>query len=89
MKNKVTEFFRCDCASTEHQFVIDYWDGDDELIVSVHLNPLEPWYKRVWMAVRYVFGYTSCYGSFQEVILQRDQVDRLISVLNQRQTGKK
>jgi hypothetical protein len=41
------------------------------------------------MAVRYVFGYTSRYGSFQEVILQRDQVDRLISVLNQRQTGKK
>ena len=92
--NKVTEFFRCDCHSPEHQFVIDYWTDDKpeeaELYISIHLTPLYPWYKRAWLAVKYAFGYTSSLGHFQEVVLRQPEVKRLITVLQRRHnTGKK
>ena len=61
----------CDCASAEHQMVLRYDDDKDlgrMVFVEIHLVPLV-WYKRLWMGIKYIFGYKCCYGNFEEMIL--------------------
>lgn len=56
---------RCSCGdNTEHcvhisQFDLTQEHGDDKLgqcLVSMRLNPFLKWYKRVWVALKYIFG---------------------------------
>ena len=56
---------RCSCGdNTEHcdhisQFDLTQEHGDDKLgqcLVSMRLNPFLKWYKRVWVALKYIFS---------------------------------
>lgn len=61
----------CDCSSAEHQMVLRFDDDKDlgrMVYVEIHLVPLV-WYKRLWMGIKYIFGYKCCYGNFEEMIL--------------------
>jgi hypothetical protein len=65
------ELIICDCESTEHQMVLRYDDDKDlgrMVYVEIHLVPLV-WYKRMWMGIKYIFGYKCKYGNFEEMIL--------------------
>ena len=68
MKN---EIIICDCSSAEHQLVLHYDDDKDlgrQVFVEMHLVPLV-WYKRLWLGIKYIFGYKCKYGNFEEMIL--------------------
>jgi hypothetical protein len=67
--------------STEHivKFHLDLDDGD--LCLDFHLSNYQNWYKRAWVAIKYVFGYKSKYGDFDEIILKDEDVDRLMELL--------
>jgi len=61
----------CDCSSAEHQLVLRYDDDKDlgrQVFVEIHLVPLV-WYKRLWLGIKYIFGYKCKYGNFEEMIL--------------------
>lgn len=77
------EYFECVCTSNEHTLRISYFDGEDfdELYVSIHLNPIWPWYKRVYHAIRYIFGYHCKYGHFEEASLGPTTAKRLRDLL--------
>lgn len=65
------EILICDCSSAEHQMVLRFDDDKDldrMVYVEIHLVPLV-WYKRLWMGIKYIFGYKCCYGNFEEMIL--------------------
>lgn len=65
------EIIICDCASAEHQLVLRFDDDKDsgrQVFVEMHLVPLV-WYKRLWLGIKYIFGYKCKYGNFEEVIL--------------------
>lgn len=65
------EILICDCSSVEHQMVLRFDDDKDlgrQVFVEMHLVPLV-WYKRLWLGIKYIFGYKCCYGNFEEVIL--------------------
>lgn len=65
------ELIICDCGSAEHQMVLHYDDDKDlgrQVFVEIHLVPLV-WYKRLWLGLKYIFGYKCCYGNFEEMIL--------------------
>lgn len=55
-------YAECVCHDAGHvtRFILD--KKYDEILVEVQLNPYYPWYKRVWYAIKYVFGYQSRYG---------------------------
>ena len=68
MKN---EILICECGSAEHQMVLHFDDDKDlgrQVFVEIHLVPLV-WYKRLWLGIKYIFGYKCKYGNFEEVIL--------------------
>lgn len=65
------EIIICECSSAEHQLVLRFDDDKDlgrQVFVEIHLVPLV-WYKRLWLGLKYIFGYKCCYGNFEEVIL--------------------
>ena len=65
------EIIICECSSAEYQMVLRYDDDKDlgrMVYVEIHLKPLV-WYKRLWMGLKYIFGYKCCYGNFEEMIL--------------------
>ena len=67
------EIVICDCSSAEHQLVLRYDDDKDkdlgrQVFVEIHLVPLV-WYKRLWLGIKYIFGYKCKYGNFEEMIL--------------------
>ena len=65
------EIIICDCSSVEHQMALRFDDDKDlgrQVFVEIHLAALA-WYKRLWLGIKYIFGYKCCYGNFEEVIL--------------------
>jgi hypothetical protein len=74
----------CSCNSTEHQMVI-YKTTDKlygpEAYVHVHLVKRSFWY-RLKYGIKYIFGYTSKYGAWDEFILNAGHVNQLQHVIN-------
>lgn len=62
--------FLCRCYSIEHSFVVSA--DEDDLFIEVHLASAPLW-VRLKNAVRYVLGYKSKWGDFEEILLSPDQ----------------
>ena len=78
----------CMCGDSSHvtRFVWWRWECDpkdpywDELSVETQMNIKWPWWRRVWLAVRYVFGMQCRYGHWNEASFGRNEVKKLIEV---------
>lgn len=88
--NGLTEIEICQCGSLEHQvlFQFDPTEGyNDSLYINVALNHFYPWYKRIWLGIKFMFGHECRYGHYDEIMLNREAVvrirDRFNSVLKQ------
>ena len=75
-------FFSCQCSDFRHvfRFVLDEKDGD--LWLEVQLNAWEPWYKRAWNALKYVFGQKVAYGYYDTTMVKPEEFDRLRALLD-------
>lgn len=76
--------FICECGDTSHQFIVqdfgDEWieeDGEKRLYISIHLNEDKNFFQRLFIAIKYLFGFKSKYGAFNEIILNKNQLKRL------------
>jgi hypothetical protein len=81
----IQELFVCDCGDPSHQFIIsaDAESSDDHYVyVSVHLNRDHNIFKRMWTALKYIFGRRSIFGDFDEVIINPKDADRLQKVVD-------
>jgi ribosomal protein L31E len=76
----------CACHSTEHQMVISYTEDIEngnrypEVYLHIHLNK-RPFWSRVKYAVKYIFGYQCRYGSFDEMIIDKKDVDKFKKIV--------
>jgi hypothetical protein len=79
----INEYFECSCHSPEHLLTFRFWEDKygSEVSAYVFLRP-EPFHKRIWAGIKYIFGYTCKYGYFDEFILDRKDVDRMMDLLN-------
>ena len=72
--------FTCRCESIEHIFVVTA--DDEDLFIEIHLSPLPLW-QRIRQAIKYVSGYRSKWGDFDEIMLTPDVAlslgDQLVS----------
>jgi hypothetical protein len=77
-----TEFFECRCGSDEHtlRFILDV--DDNCFYTTVYLNSYKTWYRRLWVALKYLFGYKCKYGHWDCWILSADDVPRIIAMLH-------
>ena len=75
------DFLVCRCSSNEHLVRLDWMQPTArhdplEVYMSVHL-PKQPLFQRLWIAVKYVFGYRCRYGDWDEVILGSHELHQL------------
>lgn len=67
MKQQV---YFCDCYSPEHQMVFNPSPLEDEEMIYVHIHLVRySFWKRLVHGIKYIFGYQSRYGAFNEIIL--------------------
>lgn len=57
-----TYYFECDCGSSEHTIRFTLDKEDPTIYTSVFLNQYRSLWERVWVALKYVFGYKCRYG---------------------------
>jgi len=89
MENRNIELFICDCHSTDHQIIIMQDTEEDEktgrifnmCYMHIHLSPHELW-GRIVYGIKYIFGYKSRYGAFDEFIFNPEDADRLQNLVN-------
>ena len=65
--NLETKVFICDCHSSEHQFIVDRYDDEPEVYVSIRLNSYGNVFHRLWRAIKYVLKVDE--ASYDEVVL--------------------
>lgn len=77
----------CDCNDVEHQAVFRYWLDDEfpTLTLEVHLVRYG-FFIRLVAGIKYIFGYKSRFGSFDEILVNcrdakelRDFLDGFVS----------
>lgn len=73
------ELFVCKCEDVEHQIIFSWFDEPDEheLYAAVHLAPVRNPLKRIWYAIKYIFGYKCKYGAFEEFIFRVEDIWKL------------
>ena len=59
----------CQCGNPEHQIIIN--TDENESVLQIHLNNLNL-FKRIVLAIKYIFGYKSKYGEFESVIITKE-----------------
>lgn len=82
------EYFLCDCGSREHLMMVELIDWvdpgfppDQELLFSLQLNHYHPWYKRVWLGLKFMFGAKD--RTWHDVTLvKKADVERLKEILD-------
>lgn len=82
--NEQIEFFECVCGMDEHtlRFKLDAYDPEDvELYTSVFLNQYRSFFGRLWIAIKYLFGYKCRHGHWDCTIIKLEDADRLIALL--------
>ena len=80
MLENETEYFECDCHDNEHLLRFSIWYDEDvpecEIYAHFFLNT-HGFFKRIWIALKYVFGYKCRYGHWNEWIISRDDTEKL------------
>lgn len=78
-------YIECMCQSLEHtiRVCVDKEDEFTPLWIDVHLIQYRPWYKRVWPAIRYIFGHKSKFGDFDTCCLERAQAEKIIAAIRE------
>jgi hypothetical protein len=82
------EFFVCACSSDEHTLRFVYDPDTNDMWASVYLDP-KRWYRRLWVALRYVFGYQCRYGAFDCFLFDSKDADRMIATMTRVKEWKK
>lgn len=76
---ETTGVLTCECSSAEHIVVFSYWGDENEVYLSVHLAKVPLW-RRIKYAIKYIFGYQSKYGAFDEIILGNKNYDKVMEI---------
>lgn len=74
--------FICECGSYCHQIIFWYDKEDKQLNLTTHLITYRNFFKRLWVAIRYVFGYKSNYGDWDSFLFKPLDEARLLAYLN-------
>lgn len=76
-----TYYVECACTSDEHTLRFTLDAEEEGIYTSVYLNTYRQWYKRVWVAIKYIFGYHCIHGHWDCTLIDRDNIHQLKTVI--------
>lgn len=68
------EFILCSCSHSDHLIILNLDDNKEYCSMEVHLSPL-PFFKRLINGIKYIFGFRSRYGDFDEIMINREKAE--------------
>ena len=81
-----TEYFDCECSSSEHvlrfMYMGAYLTDEPSLWTDVFLGQYRNFFQRVWVAIKYVFGYRCRYGHFDNWLFKLEDAQKLRDMVN-------
>jgi hypothetical protein len=77
IKDSEREIFVCDCNSLEHTYSIWYEKDYNELYIEPSISISNNIFKRIWVSIKYIFGYKCAYGNFDSLIINVDDMPRI------------
>lgn len=96
MKELEHYYFECECNHDCHRLIFSIHDFnvssngqvvkhpshlDVDLYSSIFLET-NPWYSRIWTAIKYIFGYKCIYGDFGNWSMSEGDADKMIELMN-------
>lgn len=75
-------YYECACGSAEHMLRFIYDQDSNELYMEVQLTQYRNIFKRIWVAIKYIFGYQCRYGHWDCFLLNPDDCDGIKKLLN-------
>ena len=72
----------CDCHHKEHLLSVDYDKQTNSVEIGLKLNQYLPWYKRIWIAIKYVFGWKATATDWDDFVLSKTAADEILYVLS-------
>ena len=76
----IKKHFECKCYSPEHRLTF-FYNIDDGLMASIFLNEYRRWYQRIWVAIKFVFGYKCRYGHWDTFMMKEEDYDGFIQLI--------
>lgn len=70
----------CQCQNPEHQLIVAR-DEDKQVYFLIHLVPDRTFFNRVINGIKYIFGYRSKYGEFDEFLLAEQDKTKLVNLI--------
>lgn len=67
-----TTYIECACTSTEHTLCLRGFPEEKELYINLQL-PKQKFFKRLIAGIKYIFGYQSRYGHWDECLLDEEK----------------
>lgn len=76
-------YLECGCHSPEHTLRFVYFDDPPGFLYLHVFLEERGFFERLWLAVKYVFGYKSRFGHFTEFVFSPEDVKKLIATLKE------
>ena len=77
------EYLECRCHGDEHTLKFLQDEEDKTIYTSVFLNQYHSFWKRLWIAIKYLFGYKCQYGHWDTWMLRYEDIPRLKTMLDE------
>lgn len=81
VQDNKTYYFQCDCSSQEHTFGMEFDAAEKEVVIHVQLCQYRSIWKRLVVAVKYVFGYECKYGHWDTTMMNEEKFMDLYNLM--------
>lgn len=69
-----TVFLPCGCGGIDHNLIFKI-DTDEQPQVWLYYQlEKRPWYNRIWLGIKYIFGFQSKFGMYGELLINKSNV---------------
>ena len=77
-------YFECACNADEHRLVLveDEYKGHKELYFTCFIQGYQSIFRRIWMAIKYIFNKTNDNGMFDCFIIKDSDIKRYADIFN-------
>lgn len=75
-------YFECHCHSPEHTLIFRLDEEEPKTLYGYVFLNSDSLFKRIWKAIKYVFGFKCRYGHFDEFILNPKDAQKMIDLLS-------
>lgn len=85
-----TQYIECDCGSSEHTIRLSYIEPDDlddypEIWIETQLTR-QPFWRRIWVAIKYTLGYQCKYGHWDCTSLSFEEMKKIKTFIEEYET---